>query len=1449
MKWKRKCSLALVMLLFTVFMVSERALGQQYLIDFEDLSDGYVFTATTQGYDNLDAALGHGITITGAGHPTVVSGTSGHTPYNTLINEAGTEFGWSAGENFEISLNNFTSHYVRLFAGLRNRDECRVTAHLRAFDRGGHQLLHDTVNLGYGPTDAVHELLVESEEGAIARLVISYGFDEDSTCDVMNGLGPDDAWQPEMIDSLLIRVWDGDEPVLPDDTTPPVVHIRTPSEGETVDHGCVIGYVEEEGNINRIEVQSESADGRSSDRIDGIVYTTLYDEDPPHHYFSADELSLTSGGNTITVTATDSAGNTGSDTVEVVFEPHVYPPPPPEWPANLDFRASGMEVTQVIQNWDMIDGNILAGTHMASLVAGKKTLVRIYAEVLGSEGMDIPGVRCALHVYDASGSEFSGSPIYAMNSPTLVPGETHLDQRLVSDKSFNFILPPEWTAVGGVSLEAIINPWNGIPEIHYDWQNNEYKTVTFRDTDPLTINVYPIRSTGLDFDTGVVNDYSPTWNECLDNIARLRQIYPVSPERLTVNLVQRVQTEEIVDTDHGGDQWDLYRLLGDFRRYLGFYYVITSPSTPFRGSKTVYLGLTDNVVTHRGVTAWRRAVSLSVANDSMFYGLKTAHEIGHCEGLGHVQGCDDPAGPYESYPIYRDPDGTRFPEQSIGDWGVDIQDDNTLVLKDPATQGDLMSYCGSDRWMSLYTWDWLYDHFRVSSSRSARASSAKAISSDLITSDLIKIPVPYFYIGGTIKPDGSGALDPVLVKDHPDGYSDHTGSGKYLIQLQDKGGNSLFDRRFDPDPLTDLESYAIFFEVLPLISGTRTIRLSGGDLPAPVSVTAGSSTPKVTVTAPNGGGDYPAVGTMKVSWNGSDADGDSLSYTLFYSSDNGVNWRVIAAGITVNYVNARLDDLPGGTDSCLIRVLASDGINQGEDRSDDFFTKTGQPPLVGIISPNQATVFDYGEPIVFESIVSDREDEAIPDADIVWESDRAGVLGRGEVISVFNRSISAIDMPLTHVPVRYSLSPGLHLITLTVTDSDGMTSSDMVPIHIRSNGTSGNVGTGPMVDIKANGADGQIDVSPSDPVDIKLSLDPNGYNGDPLEWWFYIDSTYGDICWVYPVGWQLGRSELGLFPPFAFSNLSMWNSPLPAGTYNFYFSLDSTIDGMPGGEWSDFVQVNVRACDAGLTNCGGECVELSTSSEHCGNCRNFCREGYICQGGQCVEEDPCEDGLTNCDGSCTDLSIDSFNCGRCGTVCPAGHLCKEGQCIKIFACEEGLTECDGECVDLSSDAFNCGECGYLCSESYVCKDGICVSVFDCDEGLTECNGDCVDLSNDLSNCGECYHDCPKGTVCKNGDCVNICDKGLTYCNGDCVDLSNDLSNCGACYHDCPEGTVCKNGDCVNICDKGLTYCNGDCVDLSNDLSNCGECYHDCPKGYDCKDGTCVRYPPYVPKSS
>jgi hypothetical protein len=106
----------------------------------------------------------------------------------------------------------------------------------------------------------------------------------------------------------------------------------------------------------------------------------------------------------------------------------------------------------------------------------------------------------------------------------------------------------------------------------------------------------------------------------------------------------------------------------------------------------------------------------------------------------------------------------------------------------------------------------------------------------------------------------------------------------------------------------------------------------------------------------------------------------------------------------------------------------------------------------------------------------------------------------------------------------------------------------------------------------------------------------------------------------------------------------------------------------------------ILGCAAGLTDCGGGCVDLYWDDLNCGACGLNCiAAGGECQSGTC--HIPCGPGALDCGGGCVSILTDPNNCGGCRTVCPAGHYCRDGLCFSS-ACPTGYTNCQHRSLPL-----------------------------------------------------------------------------------------------------------------------------------------------------------------------
>ncbi len=99
----------------------------------------------------------------------------------------------------------------------------------------------------------------------------------------------------------------------------------------------------------------------------------------------------------------------------------------------------------------------------------------------------------------------------------------------------------------------------------------------------------------------------------------------------------------------------------------------------------------------------------------------------------------------------------------------------------------------------------------------------------------------------------------------------------------------------------------------------------------------------------------------------------------------------------------------------------------------------------------------------------------------------------------------------------------------------------------------------PVPDVKINGDDGPLSLTPSDAVDITLSLDPGSHTGDPADWWIYVTRNSIDTYWWIHTGkWKKSSTPIRAAAADLrnVSGHSIYQGTLPYGSYIFTFAVD-----------------------------------------------------------------------------------------------------------------------------------------------------------------------------------------------------------------------------------------------------------------------------------------------------
>jgi len=168
--------------------------------------------------------------------------------------------------------------------------------------------------------------------------------------------------------------------------------------------------------------------------------------------------------------------------------------------------------------------------------------------------------------------------------------------------------------------------------------------------------------------------------------------------------------------------------------------------------------------------------------------------------------------------------------------------------------------------------------------------------------------------------------------------------GEFSIVYLDEVDQVIGETGFDPSPTdTDFElgtGIEIFaFNILDLPEAKKILVQKEGKVLGQKIISTNS--PEVTVISPNGGEIFRLGQPIPISWESSDIDGDNLFHDIYLSFDGGESFTILASELDAqDFVFQSESDQT--SNSVLVNVVVSDGINTGEDESDAPFSILSQ---------------------------------------------------------------------------------------------------------------------------------------------------------------------------------------------------------------------------------------------------------------------------------------------------------------------------------------------------------------------------------------------------------------------------------------------------------------------------------------------------------------------------
>lgn len=721
----------------------------------------------------------------------------------------------------------------------------------------------------------------------------------------------------------------------------------------------------------------------------------------------------------------------------------VWPPPFPD----LDLTVVGMEVTQAVQCFDGSVGEDCEDNSVP-LVANRPTMVRVYVEVSGVPFFEaISGVTAGLYIR-RGGDDEPGTLLGPANGPIgwrVGAAAGTLDaKRRSADFTLNFQLPEEWLT-GSAILRPKVNPDWACGPFESDRANNwgEEVTIDFQERNSLRIAYIPIHYTPPDR-CGWNGDDLP--GEAIHEAWRwMYKIYPMATGPDYVFLPGPLEWSGCLGDP---DASQTIRGLIDDLNFVWALVVTLAGHVDAPPPDQIVGWLPSDAFINNGTSdPWYYdggAGVSSVVNDTDGQrGSIMAHEIGHNMGLNHPD---------------REPPPWPYPDTTIQEHGFDVEDMEVKAADlDDVMQVGLRD---SSRWMSPFSFRFLFDgNLRPP----AAAAAMHTTTLSLQNSPEIAL------VSGRVYVDNRGELEPIYRVPATANLPGLPAGTDYCVQFLDGLGQRLHGRCFNLsfESVDGPMDHASFLLLEPYPLATARVRLMQGTAVLAERVVSPNA-PQVTVLGPNGSEQWDGVQTIY--WQAGDMDGDPLSYSVFYSPDDGLSWRFVATGLTEQQVRWNTSQV-GGSKKGRVRVMATDGINTTSDDSDASFRIPLKPPSASIALPADGAIFRRPEALLLVGRGFDLEDGELRDAALVWTSDRDGLLGTGNHI------------------VAPELARGRHVITLSATDADGMTSSTSTTVTIVQPDVDGN-GSVSIADIqRAAACFGQTPADPGCYLGLDLNRD------------------------------------------------------------------------------------------------------------------------------------------------------------------------------------------------------------------------------------------------------------------------------------------------------------------------------------------------------------------------
>ena len=873
-------------------------------------------------------------------------------------------------------------------------------------------------------------------------------------------------------------------------------------------------YLRDIGTTSPVEVSCD---------ISEAGFSTSYLEG--YHIYSCIGHTLKFEGNFVVLGSDANAAASGG-TIISLPEPEVH--------------VVAMEVTQGVQNWE----------NRLTLIRNRNTIVRVFMETyIRSRKMtaNLKGTKIVGNKHIPLGKRY---PINYNQQVTVKPRVAGNRDKLES--SLNFILPDSWVNLKRSEqlMLELITEEHGVY-----CQNRCTEIVWFYEiTDAPYIVMIPL---SVEYE-GTVYETQPSVLD--EQYKRLMSVMPLpNADYITVERTPRMVYRDLNnyfeptsrDEDISFYTSQLEVLQSEGPRNFVYLGVLPGSKRCKKDEESCYnyeiaTGEASNIP--KIGESPGRAATWYTGGDDYGSGITSwsgtnrnigAHELGHLFGQHHpirvkkklengsyAGECGEESGAEEPYPYFVQLDSKWKPALGqLGDpytevWGLDTRlvtpayyhlpntNYRGLAVIDPNEIYSIMSYChhnadsvNQGQWMDAY-------HHQAIIKFLSRLEGPYYTFETVAASDLIS-GIINFSTDGRVS---NVLFEPIFSRPR---FSKLTNPGEFNLELSNEFGSVVRSISFAIDgnhhgQALNSQSKADFsliisdppdYSSLAVVKDGEKVAEMNRSLNAPILAVFGVSPNEI----------YSRDEVINIRWSGSDADGDTLVYRLFYSTDGGENYQVLSLETEDTSLSLQANDLPG-SEKFRIGISASDGMRSAFTET-PVFSVIGKRPEVEIVNPSFDSVFSAEQVIVLEAFGYDAENGYLGPSAFNWHSNIDGSLGAGKLATI----------------LASELSLGAHTITLTATDTDQMSSTASVDIIVTPYNTSPiaiedrasiNLNELLLIDVLSNDIDNERDIDQNSlslnsfPTLGEAKIIVNQMGQSVVE---YISSTQGTDSFSYKI--------------------------------------------------------------------------------------------------------------------------------------------------------------------------------------------------------------------------------------------------------------------------------------------------------------------------------------------